>query len=264
MTLMEAFAEIDEGRLRCQVAGQGDPIIFVHGFGLDLRMWDGEVERFARDYTVVRYDLRGFGRSSLPTTPFTHYDDLRKLFEQLGLAPAHIVGLSMGGAVAVDFALTHPELVRSLVLVDSFISGFKWEKNEVEMRSAHAAAERGGVEAGRAAWLANPVFAPSLRKVEVAVRLQAMIADYSGWHLVNTSPQRPLQPPAVQRLSSITARTLVVVGALDLPDFRTIAERLAREIPGAQSLVIAGAGHMSTMEAPGEFHAALEGFLNIP
>src|SRR5882724_5696096 len=157
MTLREGFVDVDEGRLHYRVDGDGNPIVFLHGFGLDARMWDGEVESFAPEHAVVRYDLRGFGRSSLPTAPFTHVADLRTLMEQLGLARAHVVGLSMGGGVAIDFALTPPEMVRSLVLVDTIVGGFKWQENNEDMGAAWAAAKTGGLAAARAAWLGSPL-----------------------------------------------------------------------------------------------------------
>jgi 3-oxoadipate enol-lactonase len=261
MERAEGFVEVEGGRLRYEVAGDGDPIVFLHGFGLDARMWDGELERFAGGYTVVRYDLRGFGRSSLPAAPFTHYDDLAALLAHLGFDRAHVVGLSMGGGVAVDFALAHPSRVRSLVLVDSIVGGFIWQANGAEMRAAWTAGKSDGIAAARSTWLANPLFAPSLRQPDVAARVQAMVADYSGWHFVHDSPQRSLQPPAWQRLPTIAARTLVVVGALDLPDFRAIAERLAGAIPGARHLVLDGVGHLANLEAPAQFQAALAEFL---
>jgi pimeloyl-ACP methyl ester carboxylesterase len=261
--MREGFVDIGDGRLRYDVDGQAnaDAIVFLHGFGLDARMWDGEVERFARTHTVVRYDLRGFGRSSLPTAPFTHYDDLAALLAHLDIARAHVVGLSMGGSVAIDFALTHASVVRSLVLVDAIVGGFSWQHDGAVMRAAWEAGKRGGVDAGRAAWLANPLFAPSLRQAAVAARLRAMVDDYSGWHFVHDSPQRPLQPPAWERLPSIAARTLVVVGALDLEDFRTVADRLASAIPNARKRVLDGVGHMASMEAPAQFQEALAQFL---
>jgi pimeloyl-ACP methyl ester carboxylesterase len=255
------FLDVENGRLYYEVAGAGTPIVFLHGFALDHRMWDGEFERFARDHTVVRYDLRGFGRSTLPVAPFTHTDDLRALLTHLGFERAHVVGLSMGGGIAIDFALTHPQSVRSLVLIDSIVSGFKWQENGAVMGSPGRAAKSGGVEAGRAACLANPLFAPSLRLPEVAARLRTMVGEYSGWHLVNDSPQRPLQPPAWDRLASIGIRTLVIVGALDLADFRTIANRLARDIPAARLHVLEGVGHLSNMEAPERFHDIVAPFL---
>jgi pimeloyl-ACP methyl ester carboxylesterase len=226
-------------------------------------MWDGEVEHFARAHTIVRYDLRGFGRSSLPVAPFTHVGDLSALLSHLGIARAHLVGLSMGGGVAIDFALTQPQAVRSLVLVDTTVSGFKWQENGAEINAAWAAAKRGGIEAGRAAWLASPLFAPALRIPSVAGRLRAMVDEYSGWHFVHDSPQRPLQPPAWERVAAIAAPTLVLVGALDLADIRTIAARLMREIPGARGHVIDGAGHMLNLEAPARFRELVAAFAQL-
>ena len=261
MTLREGFVEVDGGRLHYQIDGEGDPLVLLHGFGLDARMWDGEVERFGRDHAVVRYDLRGFGRSTLPTAPFTHFGDLRALLLQLGLARVDLVGLSMGGGVAVDFALSHPELLRSLVLVDTIVGGFKWRTDGKAMGAAWAAAKTGGLPAARAAWLANPLFAPALEDPEVAARLRTMVDDYSGWHFLNDSPQRPLEPPAWERLASIATRTLVLVGARDLADFRDIAARLTRDLPQAQSHVVEGAGHMLNLEAPARFHELVARFL---
>jgi 3-oxoadipate enol-lactonase len=261
LPITDGFLDVENGRLYYQVAGGGDPIVLLHGFALDHRMWEGEFERFARDHTVVRYDLRGFGRSTQPVAPFTHTDDLRALLTHLGFERAQLIGLSMGGGIAIDFALTHAQAVRSLVLVDAIVSGFKWQENGAVMASAWAAAKSGGVEAGRAAWLANPLFAPSLRLPEVATRLRAMVGEYSGWHFVNDSPQRPLQPPAWDRLATIATPTLVIVGALDLADFRTVAHRLARDIPAAELHVLEGVGHLSNMEAPERFQDVVAPFL---
>ncbi len=257
----EGFVDVDGGRLWYEVSGAGEPIVFVHGFSLDARMWEGEAARFGGDYTVLRYDVRGFGRSSLPTVPFAHADDLAALLAHLGWARAHVVGLSMGGGIAVDFALTHPARVRSLVLVDAVVGGFPWPPGTAPLTAALAAGKVGGVAAARVAWLASPLFAPSLARPDVAPRLRAIIDDYSGWHWVNDSPQRALAPPAWQRLGEIAARTLVLVGALDVPEFHAIAAHLVREIPGARGEIVDGAGHLVNLEAPERFAALVAAFL---
>ena len=221
----------------------------------------GEAARFGRDYTVIRYDARGFGRSSLPAQPFAHADDLAALLSHLGVARAHLVGLSMGGGIAVDFALTHAARVRSLVLVDAVVGGFPWPPGTAPLVAATAAAKTGGAAAGRAAWLESPLFAPALRRHDVAVQLRAMVAEYSGWHFVNASPQRSLAPPAWQRLGEIAARTLVLVGAHDVPEFHAIAAELLRAIPGARGEIVDGAGHMLNLEAPERFAALVAAFL---
>jgi 3-oxoadipate enol-lactonase len=261
MSEREGFVDVDHGRLRYQVSGEGEAIVFLHAMGLDARMWDAEVVRFARDHRVVRYDLRGFGKSTVPGASFAHHADLRALLAHLSIDRAHVVGLSMGGGVAIDFALVHPEIVRSLVLVDTFVRGFRFQENAGQMNAASAAAKTGGAAAGRAAWLDSPLFAPARRSPEVDKRLRTMIEDYSGWHWLNESLQVPLNPPAWERISEIALRTLVIVGELDLVDFRVIADRLASDLPTATRKVIAGAGHMANMEAPEQFHDILATFL---
>jgi pimeloyl-ACP methyl ester carboxylesterase len=126
MQIQTGFAELNGTRLYYEVAGSGAALAFVHGFSLDTRMWDDQFEAFAERYRVVRYDARGFGKSALPgSEKYMHAADLKALLEQLGIDRASVVGLSMGGGIAIDFALTYPEATRALVLVDSTLGGFR-------------------------------------------------------------------------------------------------------------------------------------------
>ena len=88
---------VDGGKLYYEAAGTGEPLVFVHGFTLDARMWDDQWEGFSDRYRVVRYDVRGFGRSDLPSGLHGHHTDLRAVIDHLGLVRPHLVGLSMGG-----------------------------------------------------------------------------------------------------------------------------------------------------------------------
>ena len=111
MQIQQGFADVNGTRLYYEMVGSGHPLVLVHGFTLDTRMWDDQFEMFAGRNQVVRYDLRGFGKSALPTTePYSHPDDLRALMTHLGIEHAFIIGLSLGGAVAVDFAVTYPPI----------------------------------------------------------------------------------------------------------------------------------------------------------
>ncbi|MEK7328872.1 MAG: alpha/beta hydrolase, partial [Chloroflexota bacterium] len=96
------FAEVNGTRLYYEVAGSGQPLVLIHGFSLDTRMWGDQFETFARHYQVVRYDLRGFGQSAVPSNePYTHADDLNNLLHYLKIDSVHLVGLSLGGGVAI-------------------------------------------------------------------------------------------------------------------------------------------------------------------
>ncbi len=259
------MAEVNGGKLYYEVAGSGEPVVLVHAFTLDTRMWDDQFDVLARDYRVIRYDARGFGRSPPPNPgeAYSNADDLAALLDRLDARKAHVVGLSMGGRFALDYAVTHPEALRSLVVVDGVIGGWQWSR---EWLAAYApiveAGRRRDIAQAKSLWLALPLFAPARQQPEVGARLKAMVDDYSGWHFVNQSPERAVAPPVVGRLGAIRAPTLVLVGERDLPDFHRMAERLETGIPGARRATIAGSGHLANMESPAAVNQALAAFLN--
>lgn len=255
-----SFVELEAGRLYYEVAGpaEAEAVVFLHGFSLDTRLWDGQWQPFAERYRVLRYDLRGFGRSSLPQAPFSHTDDLRALLNAAEIQAAHIVGLSLGGGMALDFALVYPGHVRSLILVDATLGGFAWTKDWSEPGRA---ARANGIEAAKEAWLRDEVFAPALERPEAAALLRRMVADYSGWHWLNRGLERGLTPPAVERLTEIAVPTLAIVGERDVPDFHAIAALIARRLPNARLITLPGLGHLPNLEAPETFNAAVLSFL---
>jgi pimeloyl-ACP methyl ester carboxylesterase len=257
-------AEINNTLLYYEVAGFGESIIFLHGFTLDTRMWDEQFQYFAKEYQVVRYDLRGFGKSPVPTEkPFAPIDDLKALLDYLQIKKAHFVGLSMGGAVAIDFTLTYPQYVKSLILLDTVLGGFDWSA-EGSARDALVwqEAERGGIAAAKESWRTHPLFIPAFQNKKSAAPLTQIVDDYSGWHFINHAQQINLNPPAAKRLKEIQAPTLAIVGELDLPDFINITEFISKTVSNVKKVSIANTGHMSNMEAADEVNNRIETFLN--
>lgn len=256
------FAEINGTRLYYEIAGSGHHLVLIHGFTVDRRVWDAQLDFFAQNFRVVRYDLRGYGRSALPPIEsYSDADDLKALLDHLGIEQAHVVGLSKGGGVAVQFTLTYPRMVDQLVLADSTLGGYQWQEFGSAFASVSATARESGIPAAKKAWLGLDIFAPAQEKPDVAARLRQMIADYSGWHLVNNDPVRELDPPPIEQLDRITAPTLVIVGERDIPDFHRIANIITERVPNARKAVIQGAGHVANMEVPDEFDKAVLGFL---
>jgi pimeloyl-ACP methyl ester carboxylesterase len=266
MEITHGWAELNGTRLYYEMAGDGDPLVLIHGFSLDRRMWDPQFAVFARRYRVIRYDLRGFGRSALPDgDPFSHTADLAALLDSFGIARAHIVGLSQGGAVAVAFALAYAERVRCLVPVDAYFDGHAfsdaWEAGIVPVWQA---AREGGAPAAKEVWLAHAFFQSCREQPETEAQLMQIVEEYSGWHWVNRHNEIRPDPPTAQRLEEVRARTLVIVGERDLPDFQVMAQALAARIPGAQLVVLPGVGHMANMEAPEQFNQIVLEFLGEP
>jgi pimeloyl-ACP methyl ester carboxylesterase len=250
------------GRLHYATAGAGDPVVFIHGFGLDMNMWDPQWPAFAKAHRVIRYDMRGYGNSSLPGAAYSHVDDLMELLEFLGALPAHLVGLSLGGRVALRVAAQRPEAVRSLILADPALDGHRWTADWLNRwRSMTDAAKAGDLPHAKKLWREHILFGPANKDPKIADALRAMIDRYSGWHLDHDDPGIALPYKAGQNLSSISLPVLVMVGELDLPDFQSIARRLSTELPQAELRTLAGAGHMSNMEAPRLFNELVLKFL---
>jgi pimeloyl-ACP methyl ester carboxylesterase len=255
-------AAVNGTQLYYEMAGNGRAIVLIHGFTLDRRMWDDQFWLLAQQFQVVRYDMRGFGQSAVPTAePYSHLEDLRALLDYLQLPQAHLVGLSKGGAVALDFALTYPQRTASLALIDTVLGGFPW--------SAEGAARDGlvweqaraeGIPAAKASWLSHPLFGPAMGQTAVAARLIQIINDYSGWHFVNANPEQGISPAAAERLHELQMPVLALVGELDLPDFRQITNLIGRQVAQAVKVVVPGVGHMANMEAPERVTQTLAAF----
>ena len=151
---------VDDGDLFFESVGEGEAVVFLHGFGLDSRMWDPQFEVLQSTFRAIRYDFRGFGRSSLPPhNRYAHEDDLNALLSDLGSAPAHVVGLSMGGMMALRCAVAYPQSVRSLVLADSALDGHTWSDDwQTRWYGMREAAKTGQIAEAKRRWLEHPLF----------------------------------------------------------------------------------------------------------
>ena len=249
---LTAVLERPGARLVYEVAGQGPAVVLIHGFGLDMRMWDPQAGPLADRFRTIRYDCRGFGASGPldPGVPYTHAGDLVALLDHLGVDYAVLVGLSFGGRVALQTALAAPDRVHGLVLLDAVLDGVPWDPESARALDEVARqVQAGGVRAGREAWLAHPLFAAARERPDLADALAVMVAGYPGQHWLGQDPHRQSRPP-IEVLEGLAVPTLVVVGERDVPGFREMSAVLARRIPGAAYRVVAGAGHMVSMEQP--------------
>jgi 3-oxoadipate enol-lactonase len=249
-------------------AGHGPPVVLIHGHTLDLRLWDAQVAPLVDDgYRVVRYDVRGHGRSEAPASGYTYQNyslDLHDLLDHLKIdAPAHLVALSMGGGIALQFALDHPQRVASLVLVDSTVPGFDYSPDYAEaveelVRVARSDGPRAALDQ---VWLTHPLFDGVRRFPDRFDLLKSIVLAYPARDYLDETEYPQPQWQVTDRLDEIRAPTLVLVGEMDLPDFRLIAEILAANISTARLEVIPDAGHLLNLEQPEAFNRALLGFL---
>ena len=260
MNQQSGFAQVNGTRLYYEMAGLGEPLVFIHGLGADSRTWEDQFGAFAEHYQVVRYDMRGYGKSAVPTkAPYAHTDDLKALLDSLGIVQACVVGQSMGGGMAIDFALAYPKAVRALVLVDPGLGGYTFSEQTWDPIFAVAATE--GMQAALAFMIGLPAFETIRTNPVLESRLMRIWSDYSGWHFANHDPVRDADPLAIARLEEITVPALVIVGERDFADHHTIADILKRRVPNAQKVVLPDVGHVSMMEAPERFNETVSAFL---
>src|SRR5947209_9678446 len=131
------FAEVNGTKLYYEVAGAGHPLVLLHEGIADSRMYDDQFNAFAQHYRVVRFDIRGFGQSDLPTgdKPIALHEDLYGLLTFLGMKKTYLLGMSMGGAMALNFTLTHPDMVDGLILVAPGVGGYPMTSFEAEYKA---------------------------------------------------------------------------------------------------------------------------------
>ena len=117
--------QVKGGSIHYTKVGDGLPIVLIHAGYLDSRMWDNQVEHFSGEYTVITYDVRGFGKSSAAMDRYTDADDLELLLDHLKVEKSVLIGVSNGGRISFDFAVEHPDRVMAMVLVDPGIKGYR-------------------------------------------------------------------------------------------------------------------------------------------
>jgi len=270
--MTSGFLPVNGGQLYYETAG--DPthpaLVLIHAGVANLKQWDAQVAHFADRYFVVRYDTRGFGRTTSDNVSFSNRQDVLDLLNHLNIERAIVVGNSRGGQIAADFTLEHPEIVRALILIAAGLSGLQDGENsatpaELEMFGAMEKAQ------GEKDWdtldelelrlwydgLTRPV-----EQVDPAYRAkgQAMMLENRA-HIGEEPQAQPLDPPAVNRLGEIHVPTLFIYGDLDTSDTPVVAQRYEAGIRGARSVVMVGTAHMPSIEQPKELHRILDPFL---
>ena len=265
------IAQVSGIKLYFEEAGNGPPLIWVHGFSCGLRSWDPQVQDFRAARRVITYDVRGFGSSEAPERPTAYSQDisvadLAALLEHLGIARAAVGGLSMGGNIALNFTLAYPERVQALIIADT---GAGSDDTDEWVAGAHRyadAAEHGGVEAFADLACANPLFARYIEKGPEHERfIRSCLMTHRARGIAHTAREVLSKRPTIYslegKLRELRIPTLLIVGEHDTPCVK-VHEFMARTIPGARSVVMAGVGHLSNLEAPEVFNAHVRRFLD--
>ena len=262
---MRGEAKVNGASFHFELAGKGRPLVLLHAGICDGRMWGGQFDAFAEHYTVLRYDRRGFGRTTQAANRFSHADDFKALLRHFGFERATLVGCSQGGRIALNFALSLPESVDALVLVASALSGYEYESPPPpQVRELEEAGAAGDLERVNELELQMWVDGPRRSPGEVDRCVRELVREMNGAALRALVGEEvpPVAENAASWLRYVSAPTLVVVGDLDTARTIEAANFLAEGIPGARLEVIRGTAHLPNMERPEEFNRLVLNFLS--
>ena len=254
----DRFVVVDGARLRFRDEGRGPAVLLVHGWTLDLEMWDPQVSALRDAFRLIRLDRRGHGLSPGIAAPERDSEDLAALCQHLGLTRVALHGMSQGVRAVLGFPARAPEQVQALILdgpppLDSAADP------EVPLDQYAALVRTGGIEAFRHEWARHPLMQLRTRNPEARALLAAMLARYAGDDL--THPASRAEPAARLRLESLTVPTLVLSGEYDLAGRKRAARRLTARLSHAELAEIPGAGHLPNLDSPDAYSKLCRQFL---
>jgi 3-oxoadipate enol-lactonase len=251
------------GDIAITARGEGPTLLFLHGIGGNSRNWLPQIEHFSSNYTAVAWDARGYGESGGAVASFEQFaDDCAAIIGTLG-GPAHVVGLSMGGRIALDLVRRYPETVRSLTLANT--SAGSRETAAPEKVTAFLAmrlkplVEDGLTPADIAERIVEGIAGPNIPPLA----REALLDSHRRLHTEGyvAAMRAATGFTAFPEFSAIAVPTLVITASEDRVAPPAHARMMAEQIPGARLVELAGSGHISNLEAPDAFNAALREFL---
>jgi len=266
------YAEINGTKLYWETAGIGEAIVLIHGSFGDRRFWDFQFTALSKKYKVLRYDVRGYGKSALPKSdePYTDAEDLNALMEFLKIKKAHVCGLSLGSIVGIDFALSHPDKLISLILCGPRVAGDGTDEyrtinadtvRAIIAKTTDMVKNKSAKEATDYLWTGNHSMGKTVISSITREKLLNMGYEYSWWRYLNTSKRGLVFPMAIKKLYEIKTPTLILTAEYDLELCKEVAVIIVKEIAGAKLISVKGAGHIMNMDKPRKFNKAIFKFI---
>jgi pimeloyl-ACP methyl ester carboxylesterase len=258
-----AEQQIDKPPIAYGDSGSGSPLVLLHGFPLDRRMWDDQVRELSTHCRIITPDLPGFGKSTSdqPFTIESLADDLRAWLLGLHLLPCVLGGLSMGGYVALAFAQKYADDLRGLMLIDTRAEADSLEarKGRAKMIQLVRASGPGAVADQMIGRLLSP--GTLEHRPAIAKRLRKMMEQCPTETIEHALIAMRDRPDRTAGLASIAVPTLLLVGDADVITPPSAAQAMHQRIPGSTMRIVSGSGHMSPMEQPSQANQAIEQFL---
>lgn len=276
MVIKTGFADINGAKLYYKLAGEGQPFVMIHAGISDHRMWKNEFDYYADRYQVLSFDMRGYGNSEPIDGEFNIQDDFESLLDTLGInEPMILMGCSIGAGLAMDFTLTHPDRVQSLIIIGGAPAGLELEDLGLTVEEPVDLFEQGEkafeandldlvTEIDMQIWFDG--MGRTKDDVDAEIRQFAYTinrtvighdAKQLGKHV-----RKQFDKPAVERFDELTLPTLVIVGENDIPLMLAAATYMGNHLPNATKVVMSNAAHLPNMEHPKVFQSIIDTFLS--
>ena len=257
------YINVDGGKIYYEMAGEGEYYVMIHDGLLHSVTWNEQFPVFAKNYRVVRYDRRGYGKS-LPQSeiPYSNVDDLNEVFKHLNIKNAHLMGMSAGGGLSIDFALDYPDKVKSLVLVGAVVSGFGYSEHLNTRGGRLSQSILTDPEALRKYIIMEDPYTFYEKNNEAKEKAWKLLENSlhnfdKSKNYLNQAPKRA----ALNNLNEIKVPTLIIVGEYDIPDCHALAGAIQAGIQNSSRVIINNAGHIVPMEQPEEVNNMVLDFL---
>jgi pimeloyl-ACP methyl ester carboxylesterase len=263
------FAPIDKARIYYEISGDGPPFVMIHAGVADQRQWNNEFTHFSARFRVLRYDMRGYGRSEPADGEYSHLADLTALLDHVNLkGPLILMGCSMGGGLAMNFALQWPSRSRAVIMVDAGPTGLELDVPSPPLAAEAEKAYNAG-DLDRVAELETRIWFDGSGRdsTQVDPAMRHLVFDmnrtglaHDAQHLGKRLPDT--QVPAAQRLNELRLPVLVVVGVHDTAYILAAADILVERIRSARKVVLDDAAHLPNLDHPESFQRVVTDFLD--
>lgn len=258
------WVDVDGGRLRLHTSGSGSPILLLHGWPLDHRIFEPQVRFLEKSFRVTAFDRRGFGRSEAPPDLARELDDIDRILEALRVETVHLLGMSQGARIALRFAVTWPGSIRSLILQAPAIDGLVLDQPDSEripIEELAALARAGQLDEVRRRWLAHPMMRLGSGDEQLQQAVEKIIHDYEGKDLVESPlPTTGSQHDVLALISRLNRPCLILTGRHDTAARREHARRLRESLPRAREVVFRNSGHLSNLTEPEAYNREVAAF----
>lgn len=262
------FVNINKAQIYYELAGTGLPFIMIHAGVADNRQWNNEFHHFSKDFKAARYDMRGYGKSEPVEGTFNHLGDLSALVDALELDPPYILmGCSMGGGFAMDYALTNSDQVKALIMVGSGPSGLELDVEKPEKFSEAVKAFEAG-DLDRVAELETQIWFDGMDRApdqvdqdmrQLAYNMNRIALGHEVKEL--GTRQERTDKLAFKRLDEIDFPVLIIVGSQDIPYMHAAADYMTERVDSARKIILKNAAHLPNMDQPEQFQRIVSQFL---